>query len=59
MNKEFFPPRPDSMPTIYAYTLKEVATHEGLIKVGYTSRNANDRNAEQLKTSRVGYEILL
>ncbi len=59
MNKEFFPPRPDSKPTIYAYKLKAVETHKDLIKVGYTSRNANDRIAEQLKTSRVKYEILL
>jgi len=59
MHKEFFPPRPDSKPTIYAYKLNGVETHKDLIKVGYTSRNANDRIAEQLKTSRVAYEILL
>ncbi len=59
MNKEFFPPRPDSKPTIYAYKLNGVETHKDLIKVGYTSRNANDRISEQLKTSRVAYEILL
>lgn len=59
MNKVFFPPRPSSKPTIYAYKLKGVETHKDLIKVGYTSRNANDRIAEQLKISRVEYEILL
>lgn len=59
MTKPFFPPRPDSNPTIYAYKLKGVETHEGLIKVGYTARNANERIAEQLKTSRIAYEILL
>ena len=59
MSNNFFPPRPESKPTIYAYILKGVETHKDLIKVGYTSRNAHDRIAEQLKTSRVEYEILL
>lgn len=30
--KEFFPPRPSTNPTIYAYELVGVATHKGLLK---------------------------
>jgi hypothetical protein len=59
MNKpEFFPKRPDANPTIYAYELLEVATHKGLLKVGYTSRTSQNRISEQLKTSRVKYKIV-
>jgi hypothetical protein len=31
--KEFFPPRPSTNPTIYAYELVGVATHNGLLKI--------------------------
>jgi hypothetical protein len=58
MNKEFFPPRPEANPTIYAYELIGVDTHKGLLKVGYTTRTSKDRIAEQLKTSRVKYKIV-
>ncbi len=33
--KDFFPPRPYSNPTIYAYELVGVATHKGLLKIGF------------------------
>ena len=60
MNKNnFFPPRPDVTPTIYAYELIGVTTHTGLLKVGYTYRNAQERVAEQLKTARMEYKIVL
>ena len=55
---EFFPARPEANPTIYAYELIDVATHNGLLKVGYTSRNAKGRIDEQLKTSRVKFTIV-
>ena len=58
MSSKFFPPRSDAKPTIYAYELIGVTTHNGLLKVGYTSRNSQDRIAEQLKTSRVNYKIV-
>ncbi len=58
MSDKFFPPRPDANPTIYAYELVDVASHQGWIKVGFTNRNAPDRIAEQLKTSRVKYKIV-
>ena len=51
MSKNFFPPRPEANPTIYAYELTGVASHKGLLKVGYTSRTSQGRIAEQLKTS--------
>lgn len=54
----FFPQRPEANPTIYAYKLNGVSTHAGMLKVGYTTRNSRDRVSEQLKTSRVQYEIV-
>lgn len=59
MSKDFFPQKPEVSPTIYAYELIGVDSHEGLLKVGYTVRNAQDRVAEQLKTSRLKYKIVL
>ena len=59
MSKEFFPPRPDSKPTIYAYITPGVASNQGLIKVGQTGRGAQTRVAEQAQTINVPYEILL
>lgn len=59
MVKEFFPPKPNVKPTIYVYELVGVDSHKGLLKVGYTVRNAQERVAEQLKTSRLKYRIVL
>jgi len=59
MSDNFFPKRPASNPTIYAYELTGVSTHNGLLKIGYTSRDAKTRIAEQLTTSRVNYRIVL
>ena len=36
MSREFFPPRPDSKPTIYAYEDTN-PQYAGLVKVGYTT----------------------
>ena len=55
---DFFPQRPEANPTIYAYELIGVATHKGLLKVGYTSRTSQGRISEQLKTSRIKYTIV-
>lgn len=55
---DFFPQRPEANPTIYAYKLNGVSTHAGMLKVGYTTRNSRDRVSEQLKTSRVQYDIV-
>jgi hypothetical protein len=40
MNKQFFPPRPAANPTIYAYELAGVPSHDGLLKIGYTDRDS-------------------
>jgi len=56
--KEFFPPRPSTNPTIYAYELVDVATHKGLLKIGYTDRNAQQRIKEQLGTAAIPYKIV-
>ncbi len=58
-NQEFFAPRPEVVPTIYAYELPGVASHKGYVKVGYTERDVETRIAEQLHTSAVPYKILL
>lgn len=56
--KEFFPPRPATNPTIYAYELVGVATHKGLLKIGYTDRDAQKRIKEQLGTAAIQYKIV-
>lgn len=55
---EFFPQRPDSHPTIYAYEFVGVASHQGYIKVGYTERDVETRIKEQTHTAAVPYRIL-
>ncbi|MEN8494611.1 GIY-YIG nuclease family protein, partial [Dehalococcoides sp. THU3] len=59
MATEFFVQRPSVTPTIYAYSLPDVASHKGYIKVGYTERDVEKRIAEQMHTSGVAYKILL
>jgi len=59
MSKEFFPQRLEVSPTIYAYELVNVPTHTGLLKVGYTTRDARERIREQLGTAAVQYRIVL
>ena len=56
--QEFFPQRSDARPQIYAYRLPGVASHDGYIKIGQTSRDVNARIREQLHTSGVRYELL-
>ena len=55
---DFFPQRPDSHPTVYAYELLGVASHRGYIKVGYTERDVDTRIKEQLHTAAVPYRLL-
>lgn len=59
MASDFFAPRPEVTPTIYAYELVGVSSHEGYLKVGYTERNVETRVAEQMHTSAVPYKIVL
>lgn len=57
--EEVLAPRPDARPRIYAYTINDKA-HEGLLKVGQTTRSVKQRVAEQLKTAAIkNYRIEL
>ena len=53
MSKEFFPQRPDSKPTIYAYEDTNLQ-YKGLLKIGYTTVNVQARVAQQYPTARPG-----
>lgn len=57
---EFFMQRPAVIPTIYAYTLPGVASHDGYIKVGYTDReDVHKRIGEQIPhESGLKYNLL-
>ena len=59
MSQEFFIQRLQVTPTIYAYALDGVASHNGYIKIGYTDRDVETRVREQLHTSGIAYKILL
>jgi hypothetical protein len=61
MSKEFFPPRPDARPAIYAYEDSN-PQYAGLLKVGYTTLDARTRVAQQypiLKPGKLPYTIHL
>jgi hypothetical protein len=61
MSKDFFPARPDSRPTIYAYEDTN-PQYKGLLKIGYTTVDAQTRVAQQYPTKRPGkqpYRIVL
>ena len=45
-------PKPQARPRIYAYSIADEA-HEGLLKVGQTTRDVKQRVAEQLKTAAI------
>ncbi len=49
---EILAPKSVLRPRIYAYSIADKA-HEGLLKVGQTSREVQKRVAEQLKTARI------
>jgi hypothetical protein len=53
MSEEFFPPRPESRPTIYAYEDTN-PQYAGLLKIGYTTLDAQSRVAQQYPTLRPG-----
>ena len=61
MSNGFFPPRPESKPTIYAYEDTN-PQYAGLLKVGYTTVDAQSRVAQQYPTKKPGkppYRIVL
>ena len=49
---------PKSNPTICAYELSGVPSHEGFIKIGYTERDVGERVKEQTHTAGVRAKIL-
>ena len=59
MQEEFFIQHPKSNPTIYAYVLPGVPSHEGFVKVGYTGRDVTERIKEQTHTVGVPAKVLL
>ena len=57
--EEILAPKPEARPRIYAYSIDDEA-HEGLLKVGQTTRDVKQRIAEQLKTAVIkNYKIEL
>jgi hypothetical protein len=53
---EIFAPKPEANPRIYAYTIN-AETHQGLLKVGQTTRDVKQRVGEQVKTSAIQFRI--
>lgn len=53
MSQDFFPPKPQVNPTIYAYEDTN-PQYAGLLKVGFTNGNVQDRVAQQYPTLRPG-----
>jgi len=49
---EILASKPEARPRIYAYSIGDKA-HEGLLKVGQTTRDVKQRVAEQLKTANI------
>ena len=49
---DFFPNRPELNPRIYAYEEPANPNYKGLLKVGYTTKNVEERVAQQYPTKR-------
>jgi hypothetical protein len=57
--EDILTPKPVARPRIYAYSIDDKA-HDGLLKIGQTTRNVKQRIAEQLKTAAIkNYKIEL
>lgn len=50
--EEILAPKPEARPRIYAYSIADAA-HQGLLKVGQTTRDVQQRVAEQLNTATI------
>jgi len=59
MDKKYFSQRPELKPIIYVYEIPDAENRKGLLKIGYTTRNAKGRIKEQLGTAGLNYNILL
>jgi hypothetical protein len=56
--EEILPPKPQARPRIYAYSIDDKA-HEGLLKVGQTTRDVKKRIEQQTKTAAIQATIEL
>ena len=56
MDRRLFPPRPEAQPTIYAYEDSN-PDYQGLLKVGYTTVNVEQRVSQQYPTKRPGGKV--
>jgi len=57
--EDILAPKPVARPRIYAYAIADAA-HQGLLKVGQTTRDVARRVAEQLKTAAIkNYTVML
>ncbi len=59
MTQDFFEKRPNSTPTIYAYELVGVDSKKGLLKIGFTNRDVEQRIKEQIGASRLKHKTVL
>lgn len=50
--EEILAPKPEIRPSIYAYSIADDA-HDGLLKIGQTTRDVRQRVAEQLRTAAI------
>jgi hypothetical protein len=60
-SNDFFPPRPEAKPIIYAYCEPKNRELSGLLKVGYTARTIDQRMLEHYPTLKPGekpYEVV-
>ncbi|MDP9860688.1 hypothetical protein J2S71_002384 [Olsenella profusa DSM 13989] len=60
-SSDFFPPRPDATPIIYAYCEPDNYQLKGMLKVGYTARTIDERMHEHYPTLKPGdkpYEVV-
>ena len=48
MDNKYFSQRPELKPIIYVYEIPDAENRKGLLKIGYTTRNAKGRIKEQL-----------
>lgn len=59
MSLQFFPPKPESNPIIYAYELSNDNSRKGQLKIGDTNRTAEKRIKEQVGATRAAFKIVL
>lgn len=50
--EEILAPKPEARPRIYCYSIADKA-HEGLLKIGQTTRDVKERVGEQVKTAAI------